>query len=197
MIILTLCFALCLYPVCHPTRETDLLFVFDATTLGSWKSQTVSQFIEKSTSDLNFATDMLRVGREIENCPSGSVPLGSALQSSDLSNVHFHSFTDMLKRVHRIKFLPENGGRQGAAKMVVLFVDPSQKMNYGTYLEAMALKNSVDYLYVVSIGENMYTSRFMRLAGEENSLNVASYEELLGKGNVLLGALCDAFSKLS
>ena len=186
-----------LVSVCHPSRNTDLLFVFDALSLGSWKSQTISQFIDKSLSELNLANGKLRVGREIENCPSGNVPLGSALQSSDLDSVHFHTFTDMLKRVHRTKLAPENGGREEAAKMVVLFVDPVQKMNYDTYLMAGTLKGSVDSFYVIAIGENMYTSRFVRLAGEDNSIKVKTYEELLDMSDKLMGDLCDAFSEHS
>lgn len=137
---------------------------------------------------------MLRVGREIQNCPDGNIPMGGVLQSSEMGSVHFHSFTDMLKRVHRTKLAPENGGRDGAAKMVVLFVDPSQKMNYDTYLAVSTLKSSVDYLYVVGIGENMYTSRFARLAGEDNSIKVENYEELINMSDKLTEDLCKAFS---
>lgn len=182
------------FTVCHPTHETDLLFVFDSLALGSVRSQAISQFIEKSLSDINLATDRLRVGREIENCPTGNIPLGSALQSTDLDEVRFHTFTDMLKRVYRVKLSSENGGRANATKMVVLFVDTSQKMNYDTFLAARALKESVDYFYVVAVGDNMYTTRFAGLAGEENSIHVANYEELSNVSDTLQNALCVAFS---
>ncbi|WAR09866.1 MATN1-like protein [Mya arenaria] len=151
--------------VCHPMKDTDLLFVYDALELGSWRSQAISQFVEKSLASFNLVTDRFRVGREIENCPRGNIPLGGAMHPSDFGAVHFSSFTDLLNKVHRMKFSRENGGRENTTKMVVLFVDSSQRMNYETFLAARNIKNSVDYFFLVSVGKGMYNRQFEELSG--------------------------------
>lgn len=179
--------------VCHPMKPTDLLFVFDAQALGSWRSQSISQFISKSMAEFALGSENFRVGREIENCPSGNIPIGSALHSSDLDMVKFPSFTDMLKRINRYRMSDENGGRKNASKMAVLFVDPSQSMNFETFTEARRLKESVDFFFVVAIGHNMQTLHLTSLAGEGQSISVNSYDELHPLADKLMSAMCDFF----
>lgn len=174
-------------------RPTDLIFVYDAQALGSWRSQSVSQFISKSVAEFNLATDDLRVGREIENCPTGNIPIGSALHNSDLDEVRYQTFTDMLRRVTRSRMSEENGGRKEAAKMAVIFVDSSQRMNYETFLEARNLKDRVDFFYVVTVGHNMQTLHLTGLAGEGHFISVKSYDELHPLADKLMSAMCDYF----
>lgn len=179
--------------VCHPMRPTDLMFVFDAQALGSWRSQSVSQFISKSIAEFNLVADDLRVGREIENCLTGNIALGSAFHSSDLDEVRYQTFTDMLRRVTRSGMNEENGGRKDAAKMAVIFVDSSQRMNYETFMEARQLKEKVDFFYVVTVGHNMQTLHLTGLAGEGHFISVKSYEELHPLADKLMSAMCDFF----
>ncbi|XP_045170354.2 cartilage matrix protein-like [Mercenaria mercenaria] len=179
--------------VCHPMRPTDLIFVYDAQALGSWRSQSISQFISKSVAEFSLATDDLRVGREIENCPSGNIPIGSALHNTDLDEVRYQTFTDMIRRVTRSRMSEENGGRKDAAKMAVIFVDSSQRMNYETFMEARKLKERVDFFYVVTVGHNMQTLHLTGLAGEGHFISVKSYEELHPLADKLMSAMCDFF----
>ncbi|KAL4222708.1 hypothetical protein ACF0H5_018749 [Mactra antiquata] len=181
------------HAVCHPMRPTDLLFVFDAQALGSWRSQSISQFISESLSEFSLSAPELRVGREIENCPSGNIALGSAFKHTDLDEVRYQTFTNMLRRVHRDRFSEENGGRVNASKMAVIFVDASQRMNYETFLEATRLKESVDFFYVVTIGHNMQTLHLTGLAGEGKFISVKTYEELPLLTDKLMSAMCDFF----
>lgn len=179
--------------VCHPLKPADLVFVYDSLSLGSWKSQTISQFVGKSVAEFSLASDELRVGREIENCPIGNIPLGSALSSKDLEKVEYQSFTDMLRRVNRNRFSEENGARVNASKMAVLIVDASQRMDYNTFTEAKRLKDLVDFFYVVTVGNNMHLSQLKQLAGERMVLSVDRYHELHPQADTLMSAMCDFF----
>lgn len=181
------------FSVCHPMRPTDLLFVFDAMELGSWRSQSISQFISDSLSAFSLSAGELRVGREIENCPSGNIALGSAFRNTDLDEVRYPSFTTMLRRVHRDRMSEENGGRVNASKMAVIFVDSTQRMNYETFMEARNLKQHVDFFYVVTIGHNMQTLHLTGLAGEGRFISVKSYDELHPLSGKLMSAMCDFF----
>lgn len=181
------------HAVCHPLRPADLVFIYDSMNLGSWKSQTISQFVAKSIAEFSLATDDLRVGREIENCPVGNIPLGSALTSKDLEKIDYQTLADMLRRVNRNRFSIENGARVNASKMAVLFVDTTQRLNYETYLEAKRLKEQVDFFYVVSIGSNTQTSHLTGLAGSGKSITVSRYHELLPLADTLMSAMCDFF----
>jgi len=140
----------------------------------------------------NLATDRFRVGREIENCPRGNVALGGAMNAADFGTLHFYSFTDLLKKVHRTKFTEENGGRPNATKMVVIFVDASQQMSYDTYLAAKDIKDKVDFFYVVSFGKGTYNKYFEDLAGPQYTLKT-DYDALIGQSNSLMSTLCDFF----
>ena len=174
-------------------KPTDLMFVYDAQALGSWRSQSVSHFISKSVSEFNLATDDLRVGREIGNCPDGNIALGSALHSTDLDEVKFPTLTEMIRRVRRGKMSEENGGRKDASKMAVLFIDSSQRMNFVTFMEARKLKESVDFFYVVTVGHNMQTLHLTGLAGEGHFISVKSYDELHPLADKLMTDMCDFF----
>ncbi|XP_052248876.1 cartilage matrix protein-like [Dreissena polymorpha] len=179
--------------VCHPMTKTDLLFVFDALEIGSWRSQAVSQFIEQSLTSFNLATDRLRVGREIENCPRGNIPLGGALHAADFGAVQFSSFTELIQRVSRVRFSEENGGRANSTRMLVLFVDSEQRMNYETVEAAKKLKASVDYFYLVSIGKGMYNKHFEDMADKGRTLKLNSYDQLPANTGDLMTSICDYF----
>lgn len=99
----------------------------------------------------------------------------------------------MLRRVTRDRMSEENGGRQDASKMAVVFVDSSQRMNYETFMEARLLKDKVDFFYVVTVGHNMQTLHLTGLAGEGHFISVQNYEELQPLANKLMSAMCDHF----
>ena len=190
-------FGLFLPIVCAPTTPTDLIFVYDAKAIGSWKAQAVSQFIAKSVREFDFVSADLRVGRETENCPSGNVPLGSALQASDLSLVRFTTFSDMLRKVTRSSFSVENGGRQNSLKMAVVVVDANQRISFDVLKEMKGLKNTVDFFYIVAAGDNRQMLQLKTLTGSGNFISVKNYDELNASADKLMSDLCDFFSKTS
>ena len=173
-----------------------MLFIYDALSLGSWKSQAISQFISKSIRELNLVSGVLRVGREIENCPSGNIPLGSALHPSDMSEVRFRRFPDMLKRITRDRFSVENGGRANAAKMAVVFIDAGQRISYDVIREMKKLKDSVQFLHVVIIGQNMRLVRLATTVANGRFINVRNYDELDSMADKLMADMCDFFFTL-
>ena len=181
------------FSVCHPRKPTDLLFVYDALTLGSWRSQTISQFAAKSIEEFNLMNGDLRVGREVENCPTGNIALGSVLQSSDLARVEYQSLSNMMRRVARQGFSVENGGRKNASRMVVVFIDSSQRLNHNTYQELQELKEKVDFLYIVTVGRNPYSVWLKAVAGKGHSIGVRSYDDLMAYADKLMGDMCDFF----
>lgn len=183
--------------VCAPTKPTDLIFVYDAVTLGSWKSQSISQFIAKSIREFDLVSSVLRVGRDIENCPTGNIPLGSALQASDMSQVRYSTFPDMLKRITRSRYTVENGGRENSVKMAVVFVDGSQRIDYNVMQEARRLKDAVDYFYVVTVGQNMRMLQLTGLAGNGKFLSVSNYAGLNSVADKLMSDMCDFFFESS
>ena len=184
------------FSVCAPTKPTDLLFIYDVLSLGSWKSQAISQFITKSIRELNLVSGVLRIGREIENCPSGNLRLGSALHPSDMAEVRFRAFPDMLKRISRQGFSVENGGRANAAKMAVVFIDAGQRLSYDVIREMKKLKDSVEFLYVVIVGQNERLVRLATTVANGLFINVRNYDELNSVADKLMSDMCDFFFTL-
>ena len=181
---------------CSPRKATDLLFIYDAYNLGSWKTQSISQFIADSLSEFDLRSDLLRVGREIQNCPDGNIPLGSVMNQADMASVKYFTLTDMLKRIRRNSFTVENGARNPGEEIVVLFLDQDQVINYETFQEAKLLKSSVDVFYVVIIGNHSRAQFFADLAGEGYFLQINSYDHLPSLTTSLKNDLCEFLSSV-
>lgn len=179
--------------MCAPTKPTDLIFIYDAVSLGSWKSQTISQVISRSIRELKLVSGVLRIGREIENCPDGNLPLGSALQASDMSTVRYATFSDLLKRVARNSFSVENGGRRNASKMAVVFFDEEQRIDFDVMREVQRLKDMLDFMYIVTIGDNVRLYRMATTLANGRFVSVKDYEELNSVADKLMSDMCDFF----
>ena len=103
----------------------------------------------------------------------------------------------MLKRITRSRYTVENGGRENSVKMAVVFVDGSQRIDYNVMQEARRLKDTVDYFYVVTVGQNMRLLQLTGLAGNGKFLSVSNYAGLNSVADKLMSDMCDFFFESS
>ena len=113
-----------------------------------------------------------------------------------MSEVRFRTFSDMLRRITRDRFSVENGGRTNAAKMAVVFIDAGQRISYDVIREMKRLKDAVDFLHIVVIGQNMKLVRLATTVANGRFISVRNYEELNSMADKLMADMCDFFFTL-
>ena len=113
-----------------------------------------------------------------------------------MAEVRFRAFPDMLKRISRQGFSVENGGRANAAKMAVVFIDAGQRLSYDVIREMKKLKDSVEFLYVVIVGQNERLVRLATTVANGRFINVRNYDELNSVADKLMTDMCDFFFTL-
>ncbi|KAK3582071.1 hypothetical protein CHS0354_013449 [Potamilus streckersoni] len=188
--------------VCTPAVETDLLFTYDSVAIGSWKSQTISQFIGALVNGFE-RNGLVRVGRLTSDCQrSGNIALTQELSNVAFSKLEFTTFTHLIRKVRRHGFSVEQGGRTDARRIVVMVVDEElEDVNSEMIGEAQNLNKEAEvYVIVIGKGNNLpLVHELTMVKGEVDQghiINVDSYQKIFSVKEELLGRLCRSKSSI-
>ncbi|XP_052796198.1 cartilage matrix protein-like isoform X2 [Mya arenaria] len=182
--------------VCLVKKNTDMMFIYDSTSMGVRTSNAISQFLSKVVSGLDLRSGNLRIGRVTDDCPTaGNIPLSSKLTPVDFSEFQLSSYSHMLQKLRRSGFTIEYGGRQGATKLAVLFIDGNMNgLDYNIINEAKLLKAKNNNVFVVTIGNGDIISKIGSEFGQGYHMHVNDYRSLENAGSEFLSQICDFFT---
>lgn len=170
---------------CSGDKETDVLFAYDASSLGFRKSEVIGRFVYTLVSSLDLSTGKVNVGRITDNCPRYSnVPLGRNIKL--FTDLQFPGIGQLLQSMNQSFPTRLNVKRVG-----VLIVDES------TTGERDAIdfikKNPSFDLMVIAIGDP-YTTGFAADLASDPDFNylvrVPKYSDLSTTFSQVLDKLC-------
>lgn len=170
---------------CSGDKETDVLFAYDASSLGFRKSEVIGRFVYTLVSSLDLSTGKVNVGRITDNCPRYSnVPLGR--DTKLFTDLQFPGIGQLLQSMNQSFPTRLNVKRVG-----VLVVDES------TTGERDAIdfikKNPSFDLMVIAIGDP-YTTGFAADLASDPDFNylvrVPKYSDLSTAFSQVLDKLC-------
>lgn len=180
---------------CEVGKETDILFIYDASAMGANASHVVSQFIAAVVTNLDIASGNLRVGRITDNCPSGgNFDLSNKLTAADFKEITVSSYSNLIKKTRTLGFNPENGGRSGATNVSVLFVNSDRdEGETKTVQEAKELIKASE-VFVVAIGQSPTIKNISEAMKARNILRVDALDDLNDLAGDFVNKLCYFFS---
>lgn len=170
---------------CSGDKETDVLFAYDASSLGFRKSEVIGRFVYTLVSSLDLSTGKVNVGRITDNCPRYSnVPLGRNIKL--FTDLQFPGIGQLFQSMNQSFPTRLNVKRVG-----VLIVDES------TTGERDAIdfikKNPSFDLMVIAIGDP-YTTGFAADLASDPDFNylvrVPKYSDLSTTFSQVLDKLC-------
>ncbi|KAL3866045.1 hypothetical protein ACJMK2_043386 [Sinanodonta woodiana] len=186
-------------PACGASNPADIMFLMDSAALGSEKTVTIHQFLSDLTPDFNMDSGNIRVGVESRNCAENDIRLADYSDKSELAkalrNTGFPNLGHMIKKMRIHSFQEENGGRDIARHMAVIFVDNKLGENAKEiFLEAhKAHKDDIE-LFVIAIGDNVIDKELQMLCShpvDTHILRVNSYDELPMLKEDFMNKLCN------
>ncbi|KAK3582073.1 hypothetical protein CHS0354_013452 [Potamilus streckersoni] len=186
-------------PACGATNPADIMFVMDSAALGSEKTAKIHNFLSDLTPDFNMDSGNIRVGVESRNCAENDIRLADYSDKSELAkalrNIEFANLGHMIKKMRTHSFQEENGGRDTARHMAVIFVDNKLGENAKEiFLEAhKAHKDDIE-LFVFAIGDSVIDEELQMLCShpvDTHIIRVNSYEELPVFKEDFINTLCN------
>lgn len=184
-------------PMCGRNNPADVMFLVDPTEVGAAHTAQIYEFIGSLLPEFNMKNDNMRVGLESRNCGADNINLGQyvteeeltkAIRSTDVSKMHH-----MLKRLRTHAYLEENGGRDSARHMAVVFVDDRLYDPKAVLDEARRTKFYDVELFVVAIGDSTVEDELLTLCSsptDRHFMRVESYDDLLSMKPTFLKNFC-------
>lgn len=184
-------------PACGRTNLADVMFLVDPAEVGASHTSQIYEFIGGLLPDFNMANDNIRVGLESRNCGADNIDLGQYTDQGELTkafrSTQVSGLPHMLKKLRTHAYTEENGGRDKARHMAVIFVDdrlfdPKTVLN-----EARRTKNYDVEIFVVAIGDSVVEDELRTLCSsptDRHYIKVASYDELNALKPEFLEKLC-------
>jgi hypothetical protein len=173
-------------PECGKHNIADVMFVVDPSEVGSFHTKRIYDFIGNVVNDFNMGQDNIQVGLESQNCGAANISLNQYNNSRDLAkafrSTKVSQLPDMLKRLRTHSYTKENGGRNIARRMAVIFVDDSLYDKKTVLDEARRTKLQDVELFVVAIGDSVVDDELKALCSspvERHIIRVPSYQELM------------------
>ncbi|XP_060073195.1 collagen alpha-1(XXI) chain-like [Ylistrum balloti] len=147
-------------PYCAARRPTDVMFGFDSAAMGTYRSAHVRNMIANVSGYFGNMNDgTLQAGIFRGLCDEKDIPLNEYKSKedfvSDLQNSTNEGARDILKDVKDMGYAKENGGREKARKITVLFIDESTP-DLNKIIEEIVQARSMDIeVFVVAIGTDL------------------------------------------
>ncbi|XP_067662568.1 collagen alpha-1(XII) chain-like [Haliotis asinina] len=147
---------------CHVDEQVDLLFVIDTTPNTVFDSGHITTFIKNYIQSLHIDHGHAQIAVEsYGNDPKVDIPLGTYSTKQSLLNaidaLTFNPGTSNLAKALEVAsgvFLPNNGGRNNVAKIIILFSSTPMRLTNEGVLKSIALKNQGVTIYTVGTGLN-------------------------------------------
>ena len=139
----------------------------DPAELGTSNTKVVYEFIGGLLEDFNTEPGNIQVGLESRNCGHHNINLGEYKDTAEMTkavrNSELPGLSHMIKKLRKSSFKEENGGRNAARHMAVVFVDdklynPKEVLN-----QARKAKNYDVELFVVAVGDSVVDEELMTL----------------------------------
>ncbi|WAR04185.1 MATN1-like protein [Mya arenaria] len=172
-------------PACGAERSADVMFLMEPKELGVTNTLEITEFIADLTNDFNTENGNIRVGMQTSHCGTGNVELGEYTEGEELAkafkNTPVSSMGHMVKRLRIHSYTEENGGRDSARHMAVIFVDDALFDPEAVIKEAKRSKHQDVELFVVAIGDSVVDSELESLVShptDRHIIRVNSYEDL-------------------
>ncbi|XP_045156317.2 collagen alpha-6(VI) chain-like [Mercenaria mercenaria] len=182
--------------VCSPQKDpVDLLYVYDSQFVGKDHSNAIENFIFEmilATSDSNINAGLVSGACERPK----NVPLSKYKNMKEIKHLlkraQAEGVAALLKHVRVEGFSKQNGGREGAEKKVVLFIDGAvedKHFKMRLAVKRLMFRSGVD-LFVVSIGKDVSDAVSSLLDNSENLIQTISTETLVSVKQKLTEKLC-------
>ncbi|KAH3705220.1 collagen alpha-1(XII) chain-like [Dreissena polymorpha] len=172
-------------PPCGATNMADVMFLMEPAELGTANTVKITEFVSGLTEDFNMADGNVRIGLQTSHCGKGNIELGEYTESSELTkamtNSRVSNLGHMIKQLRTYSYKEENGGRDRARHMAVVFVDDALFDPKEVLDEARRTKHHDVELFVVAIGDSVVDSELEALCSapaDRHILRVKSYDEL-------------------
>ena len=174
-----------LFPVCGSESLADVMFLYDALSIGAYKTNLISKFVSQVTKSLDVRTGHVRIGKMLYSCLDDAYTALTSPEDIHIwGNTVLPGITDLLNKLRTSGFSRENGDRQDAKNIAVLFVD-GVLHDMNQVQEHIATMSHVNFVTVVIGGNNMQF---------DGALKVQSYEDLSNFKADFLGRLCPALN---
>ncbi|XP_071117256.1 matrilin-4-like [Haliotis cracherodii] len=182
-------------PACHSDSLADVMFVFDSAATGSTKTGQIQEFIGTVVDEFNFADDVMRAGVVSRNCHDGDIELGEHADkdefAKDLRNRDFPELSQVVRKMHRHSFTLEQGAREMARRMAVVFVDDKLEIPKRVFHEIEESKKENIEIFVVAIGEDVDMTEVEVMATSAGHVfQIADYDALRETNLQLIDVLC-------
>lgn len=176
----------------------DIMFLVDTAVVGVTHTTEIYDFLAQLLEQFGISKgNNIQVGLESRNCGAGNIKLGEYADSKDLENAlrntQLSGAPHMLKRLRTHSFLPENGGRDNARHVAVMFVDDNLVDSKSVLDEARRTKNFDVELFVVAIGDSIDETELAPLCSDpvdRHLIRIPSYSELNNSKHLFLEKFC-------
>lgn len=171
-------------PYCAARIETDVMFSYDAAAMGTKNARKIQNFIGDIVSNFgNMEDKTLQAGVLSGYCENKDIHLNRFNEKDELkttlTNIEHKGLDHIAHQLHRHSYDESRGGREGARRIAVVFMDEStEKMEILISELENARKKDIE-VRVVSVGANVDRESLMRVASKpEDIVSISSYEEL-------------------
>ncbi|XP_060073197.1 collagen alpha-4(VI) chain-like [Ylistrum balloti] len=184
---------------CSAGMETDLMFTYDATSMGTRNSNHVQNLIADTILNFgNMDTGVLRAGLLTRYCDNDDIYLNHYPHLDEmvpvLKNPEFRGLDRMVWQMQNQSFETANGGRETARRIAVVVVDNNVEKLDHLALEMRRAKSKKDIQFVViTIGENPKFESLKRSVlrpVDDHFFNVASHSDLSLIKDTFVSSLC-------
>ncbi|OWF48416.1 Collagen alpha-5(VI) chain [Mizuhopecten yessoensis] len=186
-------------PYCSAGMETDLMFAFDATSMGTRSAKHVQNLIADTVENFgNMDSGVLRAGLLTRYCDNDDIYLDDYPNLDEMvpvvKNPQFRGLDQMVWQMQNQSFEASNGGRETARRIAVVVVDSNVEKLEKLALEMRKAKSKKDIQFIiVSIGENPKFEALKRSVlrpVDAHFFNVASHSDLSLIKDTFVSSLC-------
>jgi len=173
------------------------MFLMEPKELGATHATQVTEFVGELLPEFNTASGNVRVGLLTSHCGGGNVELqefrdelemAAAFQSTPMSTL-----APMVRQLRTHSYKEENGGRDAARHMAVIFVDDALFDPEAVLKEARRSRHHDVEIFVVAIGDSVVEAEVAALCSEPTDrhiIRVPSYDALKSSKDTFLQHFC-------
>lgn len=163
----------------------DIVFVVDIYGIGAQKTLIINKFISSIIKRINFGVGDIQVGRLTADCPeisqTGLVP---ATSWTGVSKITFPGLSGLINKLDA--FFVSNGGRHGAQRTVVVFVDEQEE----NVMDIISKLHSYSDMNIITIILGQEEKYILEETKTRKYIYVPSYDQLLKFTLPCLKQLC-------
>ena len=180
-------------------KNLDIMYVFDSYAMGQKKTNLILDSVADLIRLSNRETDSIRSGVLMKSCHNHQdVPLDFYADEKEfrtsVAGIHTKGLSSLLKKLRHHAYQIQNGGRQEAQNVAVIFIDGGMTNFKEIQMEVKRVKfrNQIE-VFVVLIGGERVDYQFETLCSEpaaNHLITVPSYTALNSLRSVLFPKFC-------